>query len=75
MNVEQIQEQENASNEAFKQWMNSRQFHIVQNTLKEELIIYVSALLHEIGALKADSLRLQSECDTLKRKLYGSSEK
>jgi predicted HD phosphohydrolase len=75
MNLEQIQEQEDASNESFRQWMNSRQFHSVQNSLKEDLIIYVSALLHEIGDLKADVLRLQSECDVLKNRLYGSAAK
>ena len=67
--LEKIKEAEESSNLAFKQWMNSRQFQLVPNSLKEELIIYVSALLHEIGDLKADSMRLQNKCEKLKDEL------
>lgn len=66
MTLDDIKESEESSNSAFKQWMNSRQFHTLQASLKEDLTLYVAGLLNEIGDLKADVLRLQSKYDRLK---------
>ena len=59
--LKSIEEIEESSNAAFKQWMDSPQFHFVANSLKDELIIYVSALQHEIADLKANNALLEKK--------------
>ena len=60
MTREEIKASEESSNAAFKQWMDS-QFYNLSLRCKDDLSIYVSALLHEIADLKANNALLEKK--------------